>query len=151
MPAHRVPPVRRLSPQAVAIALTIVTFAFGVVVGLWKGDVADGRQQPLGLTLFIAAGVVLLAPAVLAATLMYWRRLDEAAQEAHKWAWYWGGGLGVIPAVLLSLTDQAGVDLAGRLGFVGPSALINFGVLSVLVCMLAGYGLAWGFWWLRRR
>jgi hypothetical protein len=24
-----------------------------------------------------------------AATIWIWRALDEAAREAHKWAWYW--------------------------------------------------------------
>ena len=40
------------------------------------------------------AGAVGLAMAVgLWVCARWWRGLDEAAQEAHKWAWWWGSSL----------------------------------------------------------
>jgi len=148
---HRAALTKRLHLQAIVITLGILTFAYGAIVGFWSSRVEEGQAQPWGLTLLITAGVVVLMPSVLVATLMYWRRLDEAAKEAHKWAWYWGGSLGMIPPFVVVGAGDRGVELAGRLGYVEPSDLIFFGAASVLASMMAGYVLAWAVWWLRKR
>jgi hypothetical protein len=88
----------------------------------------------------------------LAVSIWWWRRLDEAAREAHKWAWYWGGSAGMVVglATILTLTTRD-VDLALFLPADASSGdLIVSGMMSILLFQLIGYGLAWGWWWLAR-
>jgi len=124
---------------------------FGLVVGAWSSLVADQPGQPLALTVFILAGLLVLIPGAVFVTLKHWSRLDEAAREAHKWAWYWGGTLGMLPGLVLATTRTSGPRVASALGFTEPDELVRFGALAVLTSMIVGYLLAWGFWWLRRR
>jgi len=114
------------------------------VAGL-SGRVIDGK--------FIGWLILLLLPLTLFITGLWWRRLDEAAREAHKWAWYWGatGGLILVLPLLIALDIGHGADMARPLGFVGGDELIMFGMLSVLVLQVLGYAVAWAYWWLRRR
>ena len=123
-----------------------VLFAF--VAGMWKSRLADG-PTPLGYDLFLGLGALALAAAVMVLTLMLWKRLDEAAREAHKWAWYWGSPFGLVLMVAIMAGEP--VQLARRLGFNEPEELIHFGSVTVLTGMLAGYLVAWALWWLRRR
>ena len=41
------------------------------------------------LILFVMFGLLI------AGTIWWWIRADEAVREAHKWAWYWGGSIGM--------------------------------------------------------
>ena len=76
-----------------------------------------------------------------------WRRLDEAAKEAHKWAWYWGASVGMVGALLLIITEGGPAALA-RLGV---RDTFEDGVVTVLTLELLGYIVAWAYWWLKRR
>jgi hypothetical protein len=145
------PRLRPLSPKSLLWTFVAATFVFAGVVGAWSTAVPEGEDQPLGLTLFVLAGVLVLVPGAIYSTLKHWRGLDEAAREAHKWAWYWGGSLGILPGLVIALTRTTGVEMARALGFTEPHDLIEFGALAVLISMLIGYLIAWGFWWLRRR
>jgi len=81
---------------------------------------------------------------------LWWRGLDEAAQEAHKWAWWWGStfGLAIGGVVLFAVVLGAGDRLlAGR----ASDDLVLIGAALVGFVQIAGYGIAWAVWWLRRR
>jgi hypothetical protein len=101
-------------------------------------------------------GEVVMAPWVIAAaiglgiwgSLAIWRLLDEAAREAHKWAWYWGSSVGVALALPLFLLGEQSADYRSRLG-IGDG--FDDGVITVLVLEVVCYALAWVFWWARRR
>lgn len=124
-------------------------FALGLVatgvIALGAGVAAGFLSQVEG-PLATAVTAVSIAGAMLTgvgAGVWWWSRLDEAAREAHKWAWWWGGSLGlsVAAAVLLTLMARGGptdADLAD-------------GMMITLFCQIAGYTAAWVFWWLRRR
>ena len=111
------------------------------------------RMDSLPLPLVVAALVVAMAAGVWF-NVEYWRRLDEAAREAHKWAWFWGATMGValagVSLPLLHLTPL-GVEAAADLGFTGPRELMSVGMLYVLVLQMAGYMAFWIFWWARKR
>ncbi|MCA0367099.1 MAG: hypothetical protein LCH57_03420 [Proteobacteria bacterium] len=132
------------------IGLVVALFVLGVGAGIGAAFLSD---QP-GVGGLVGSGAFLIAvmAAVLVVTIWWWRRLDEAAREAHKWAWYWGGsaGMAVGLALLLTVTTR-NVDLS-RFVAADTSAgdLILGGMMSILLFQLAGYTLAWGWWWLAR-
>ena len=141
-PARR----RRLTSAQLLIGL--------FVLGMLVGGVGALAGKLTGQHSLLAAVVFLVAlPVAVWMTLLWWRRLDEAAREAHKWAWYWGATVGVLLVLpVMFLPDRVGaVALAHRLGFVEPAELVHFGISAVLILQVAGYGVAWAAWWLKRR
>ena len=97
------------------------------------------------LSLVMAGGLMIC--------IWWWRRLDEAAREAHKWAWYWGGSTGMLVGLVLMLvltTRPADIVLPASLGQT-PADLVGAGMIITLGFQLVGYGLAWAWWWLGRR
>jgi hypothetical protein len=75
-----------------------------IAVCLVAGGIAGAVSAAFGETagagpLIVAGSVGLAMAAALWVCTRWWRSLDEAAQEAHKWAWWWG-----------SLCDAGGAD-----------------------------------------
>ena len=91
-----------------------------------------------------------LAPLMIFASVIYWRNIDEAAREAHKFAWFWGGSGSILLAAPLAMLigDDRLMALAGPHT---PSEWVAIGVFSLLVIQLTGYVLVWAIWWLRQR
>lgn len=84
-------------------------------------------------------------------SLLQWERMDEAQREAHKSAWYWGAGCGLIlpmPFALLCGLARPGSVFGGGLG---GEAIFAFSYWVILICAILGYTGAWSVWWLRRR
>ncbi|MBX9460125.1 MAG: hypothetical protein KL785_02265 [Brevundimonas sp.] len=54
----------------------------------------------------------------------WWRGIDEAAREAHKWAWWWGGSGGVLVGAIFLLTltfsDEAATPVEVGVSAPGP-------------------------------
>lgn len=82
--------------------------------------------------------------------VIYWRNIDEAAREAHKFAWFWGGTGGIL-AMLPIATLVSTERLVAALGERGPGEWLTLGFASLLIAQLIGYGLVWAGWWLRQR
>jgi len=122
----------------------------GAVAGV-AGSIVGDQPGPLGLALTLAFMAVAMAVAF-AACIWWWRGIDEAAREAHKWAWWWGGSSGMAAGAILILT-LALRDDGSPSGDVGSSAADLFagGMLAILLFQLAGYGVAWAAWWLKHR
>lgn len=98
----------------------------------------------------MAAGAFVLIAALIWVSLLYWRLIDEAAKEAHKFAWYWGGCAALLlafPAMLLA-NDETLVAVFGPRG---PVDWVVGGMQAVIVTQLVGYGVAWVGWWLARQ
>ena len=131
--------------------LVIIGIAvIGGVAGAAAALFAD-RPGPLGTGLTV--GFISLAMAIaMAACVWWWRGIDEAAREAHKWAWWWGGSGGMTVGAVLLLTLSLRDDDAGALGAgVSAADLVASGVFAILLFQLAGYGIAWAAWWLKHR
>lgn len=128
------------------LGLLLSGFTAGVTTGVIIA--LDGRGPLSVVGIGLAVGFALSVLAWLCVT--WWARLDEAAREAHKWAWWWGGTAGTALAgvVLVTLQRTAFADTAT----VGPHALDSLaaGVVTVLICQLIGYLIAWAWWWLSR-
>jgi hypothetical protein len=107
-------------------------------------------REPVGTAVVTAAMLALVLPG----TLYYWRRLDEAAKEAHKFAWYWGGTMGLLVAfVTFAAITASGGELitTGLHGHTTPEAFVALGVIGVLAPQLVGYAVAWAGWWVAKR
>ena len=78
----------------------------------------------------------------------------EAAREAHKFAWYWGGSFGVAAALVLAVAlakanlDAQLIDLAGG---ATPGDLVGFGMLAAMGLQAVCYLVTWAGWWLSKR
>ena len=86
-------------------------------------------------------------------TVLVWRRLDEAAREAHKWAWYWGGSFGMAAGfALVVLLGRTAPTLGGLLPADAPAmAMMAMGAMILMLSQLLGLFVAWAFWWWRAR
>ncbi|SJM49944.1 hypothetical protein FM111_02160 [Brevundimonas diminuta 3F5N] len=132
-------------------ALFGLVLLIGVVGGLASGFLAD--RPGSGAFWTTLAFTVVMMVAVLGVSFWWWSRLDEAAREAHKWAWYWGGSTGMLIGLVLMMvltTRPADIAVPASLGET-PADLIGAGMLAILLFQLTGYGLAWAWWWLGRR
>jgi energy-coupling factor transporter transmembrane protein EcfT len=139
-----------LGPKGVAVMLGLVLL-LGFVGGLGSAFLSD-RPGSMGFWATVTFTGVMMA-AVLGVSVWWWRRLDEAAREAHKWAWYWGGSSGMLIGLVLMLTlttRPADIAIPAGLGET-PADLVGAGMLIILGFQLVGYGLAWAWWWLGRR
>jgi len=86
---------------------------------------------------------------------LYWRRLDEAAKEAQKFAWFYGS----LGATLLSAPVVVQVRLTGAEWLTGvlphamtsPGAMFTLGWMALFVAQGAGFCLVWAGWWWAKR
>ncbi|MBL8554782.1 MAG: hypothetical protein JNL41_10925 [Phenylobacterium sp.] len=133
-------PFIRFSGTVLAGALVVLALQWGVR--------ASGYQ----LTGLGFLALILGWSAVIGVILMrYWRGIDEAAREAQKWAWYWGGSIGMgVAAVGLAMNP---FDVVGLLVPAGADrrSLLLHGAGVVMFGQLIGFHLAWAYWWWSRR
>jgi hypothetical protein len=126
-----------------SLAIMAAFVAFTFVARHWM----HAAGQWASLAVFAAA-----IGAVFGSTAVWWRNIDEAAREAHKSAWYWGGcaGLavgGAIVAGLVVLGDAPPLLLVGK---ASPTGYFASGALGMAFTQIAGYAVAWTYWWARR-
>lgn len=130
-----------------AVAWLGVLFAAMLAVG--AGQWFAGILLPLPVRLAIASTAA-VAGAWL--TLRYWSRIDEAAQEAQKSAWLWGGGLGMgvgwAADMVLSLPRFAGL-LRGAIPHLGGALVLGGGLVALGA--VGGFSIAWATWWAAKR
>lgn len=120
-----------------------------MVAGGIAGAVSAAFGEAAGAGPLIVAGSVGLAmAAALWVCTRWWRALDEAAQEAHKWAWWWGStcGLAIGSVALFTLAYATPGALTAE-----PKDLLLGGAGIIGLSQTIGYGIAWAFWWLQRR
>jgi len=136
------------------IGLLALTFIGGGVIGSLEasGALVDAEAARFWLV-FIFAGVVMVG--AMAGGAVWMLSIDEAAQEAHKSAWYWGGSAGmavggVLMVIAMVEPVAATIDLPALMGRTDPVAYAAAGAFAMLTLMLIGYGVVWTWWWLSR-
>jgi FtsH-binding integral membrane protein len=134
---------------------TFILMMIGVAVvgGVAGGAAATIGDQPGSLGMALTAALIAVAMAIaFVFCIWWWRGIDEAAREAHKWAWWWGGSsgmaLGAILILTLSLRDE---DISPLSADASAADLVSGGVFAILLFQMAGYGIAWAVWWLKHR
>lgn len=143
-------PRRPHGPRAY-IGVLAGSLVVGGIAGF--GSAFFGDQPGPGGIALTAAMITAAMAAALAGCIWWWRGIDEAAREAHKWAWWWGGtgGMAVGAVLLLTLMMRA-QDVPVPPGFGSRSAdIFVSGMISILLFQLAGYTIAWAGWWLKHR
>ena len=116
-------------------------------LGLAFGMQLTGLHPPIGVRLALALAVMV---AGIWAACRYWRTVDEAARHAQRWAWYWGGSLGMaLGMIVLALVAVGPMDLAPS--GAKPGMLMFYGGGIVVIAQMAGFLAAWAYWSARRR
>ena len=134
--------------QAMVLWMFVACGLFGAVVGAGHALMEDMDVTLSRGVLF--GGALLAVAAGFIASVVYWRNIDEAAREAHKFAWFWGGsgGLLVMPPLGFLITSDRLVTVMGQRS---PGEWVVFGMAAMLGAQIIGYGLVWAGWWLRQR
>lgn len=126
----------------------------------WTIGYQEGRGSPVDVdhAMFWAMGAVATIAMVgaMVTTLAWMRSIDEAAREAHKSAWFWGGcgglAVGGVFFILASIPPAAAVEITAWFpGRTDPVAYAATGAAALALLMGAGYSLAWTWWWWKRR
>ena len=132
----------------------ILPLLTAVIIGYVHGHTGQGTLEdavPWILTP-MAAGMMIIA---LVVSLVWMRTIDEAAREAHKTAWFWGGSAGMaiggVGVILANLPQLAAFDpLAYFPVRDDPAAYMALGAAILGLLMIAGYTVVWAWWWLSR-
>ncbi len=137
------------------VAIGLASFALGWIVGHQE---ARGVAVDANRTVLLIMGPVAVAAMIgaMAITVAWMRSIDEAAREAHKSAWFWGGcggmAVGGVFVILASLPPVAAVAVPSVFpGRTDPAAYAATGAAALSLLMTAGYTLAWAWWWWKRR
>lgn len=142
---------RRDAPLKSYIAALLGTALLAALAGGVVGFAVSAGGPGIILAAIVSAAAVAAGAAI---CLFWWRGLDEAAREAHKWAWWWGGTAGTLIGGLayIGLTLGVGPDglLPGRLAILSPHDAARLAITTLLLCQVVGYGVAWAWWWLAR-
>lgn len=124
-------------------------------IGLVGGGVI-GAADALGLggqPLLYGGGVLIVGLVCMVLSLRWWRDADEAVREAHKFSWFWGGSVALMPigAAALALYGISRGTVDGAFGLtVAEAGLILTGIVGTVTTLFVGYGLCWAGWWLVR-
>ena len=138
----------RIAPWRWIVALLGLSLGFGAVLAIFGAMSRDAGPLALVLMALVVTGLSALAVWL---TSKYWGRIDEAAREAHKWAWFWGGNIALVPVMVGFVTLLQRPDLGAPLwpGFPPePAYYVATGGLIVVFLLMIGYILAWIGWWL---
>lgn len=135
------------------VGLFVVIFIVGVVAG-YLGAHNDLPRETVELWLLaITAPFIMVGALWLGAAWM--RSIDEAAQEAHKASWYWGGtagmAVGMIAIMMAQLPQTQGLQFAPVWDRTDPAVYMAAGAMGMVGLMLVGYIIVWAWWWLARR
>ena len=129
--------------RSILILAAVMLASLALAVGLQVSDL----HPALGVRLALALAVV---GAGLWAACGYWRNVDEAGRTAQKWAWFWGGSIGMaLGFIALSLVAVERTPIA--LPDAKPGMLLFYGASAMVAAQMAGFLAAWAYWWARRR
>jgi len=147
-----------IGSACVSVVGVLLSYVAGYAVGHFFSDDPEGMarfEATVGPVVLGVGGVAIMGGALWTA-VAWMRSIDEAAREAHKSAWFWGGLAGMSlggVAIILSLLPQAS---SWRLPFTffgrdDPAIHAAIGAYAMLLLMALGYSVAWVWWWWKRR
>jgi hypothetical protein len=134
------------------VAILVLMFGAGIAVGYLsaRGIVSASSATVTLMTVF--AIVLMIGGMVVSVAWM--RAIDEAAREAHKAAWFWGGcsgmAVGAVGIVLASLPQARTLQFVAWDGRTDPAAYMAAGAFAMMMLMTLGYFVVWAWWWLAR-
>jgi len=147
---------RKLVLQLILCAGALMALALlsGVAAGYLSASGAAFASSRVALLTIIAFAVIVMLGALIVGA-MWMRSIDEAAREAHKAAWYWGGSggmaVGGVLMILTGLPQAAEISIPSFLpDRADPAAYAATGAFAMITLMLIGYLIAWAWWWLAR-
>ena len=118
---------------------------------------AHGTLNQNQARVWLIAGMAVIAMiGAMVISVAWMRSIDEAAREAHKAAWFWGGcggmSVGGVLVILATLPQAAEWRFpASYDGRTDPAAYAATGAFAMILIMGLGYTVVWAWWWLRRR
>lgn len=135
------------------VVLFVLMFLVGVVAG-YLGAHNDLPEETVQLWIMgVIAPFIMIGSLWLGAAWM--KSIDEAAQEAHKASWYWGGSAGMaaggVGVILATLPPAETFTIGAIQGRSDPIIYIAAGAMGMVGLMLIGYIIVWAWWWLARR
>lgn len=134
------------------IALMVVTVIVAIGIGFLVGR-GVVKEDSAMVTLMTVFTVVLMIGAMVM-SVAWMRAIDEAAREAHKAAWFWGGcsgmALGSVGIVLATLPQAETLQFVAWNGRTDPAAYMAAGAFAMMMLMTLGYIIVWAWWWLAR-
>lgn len=139
---------RQARRQAIAQWVFVGCGLAGIIVGAGSAAIRD-LEILLPRAFLVGASLVGIA-ALLGASILYWRNIDEAAREAHKFAWFWGGTVAMMPMLAFGVFVSP-ERLVVMFGERSPAEWVAGGMGALLIAQMIGYGLVWAVWWLRQR
>lgn len=127
-----------------------VSLLFGGFIGfsLINGSLDLGMIMKI---YFLGLSLVLIVSIPLG--LSWWKQIDEAAREAHKTAWFWGGSIGMTISCFVAALN---LFFDGAIMSIIASALnisdihkfgFELGMFNVMSFMGLGYMVHWAIWW----
>jgi len=135
--------VRSPAGKAILGILGIYAAMIAAILGFRAAGVSLGGDVRLGIAIAAAAPAGWFI-------LTYWRAIDEAAREAQKWAWFWGGSIGLgLGLIAIMWQPDRVIEALGAGG--DPVDILQAGAVVLMAAQLAGFLLAWIFWWGSRR
>lgn len=149
---RKLPGLLRWSALAlVGIAVAVVIAAVVALSFAARGVISPGQAVLAVCVPFAIAAMI----GGMTLSVVWMRSIDEAAREAHKAAWFWGGcggmSVGGVFVILAGLPQSAGLRLPSLFADrFDPAAWAATGAMAMLLLMLAGYGIVWAWWWLAR-
>jgi len=140
MTANARPVSRRMKRKTLYVAATIASMlAYVVLMAL-----SHSAQWLVWLALAAALVSVVFACLWVAA-------LDEAAQQAHYIAWFWGGSAGLFVSMLVFVTVMLRPSaFDGALTSMGVEESFASGIVVGVTPAVIGYLIWWAVIWLRR-
>jgi hypothetical protein len=149
----KAPPSRgQVRSRTVAWAVGLSALC-GVGVGAVSGylGATPGTHDAAPLW-FMPAAIALVLTVSIASMIFYWRAIDELARQAHLDAWMWGGSTGLVIAFLFAAMAPIAPPAFNQWLLGGaPEDVLFRGASLVVGAAIAGYGLCWTVYWLRRR
>ena len=134
------------------IALLVLMFVVGIAVGFLSAHGTVSADQAIVPVMTVFAVVMMIGAMVFSVAWM--RAIDEAAREAHKAAWFWGGcsgmAVGAVGIVLATLPQAQALQFATFDGRTDPAAYMAAGAFAMMMLMTLGYIIVWAWWWLAR-
>jgi hypothetical protein len=127
-------------------------------LGYYLGSIAASVAAMAALVQFghdvgapgLAAASAAFFAAYHLAFLWYWRKLDEIAREAHRFAILWGGLITVYAGSVAVITFSFH-PAAFPFQTMAPGEAFSLGLAIPIVLMSVLLLAGWAWWWLRRR